>query len=659
MMNRLKVALLLPVYFALLLQGCGGTDLPYGATVQACKEVGKICICHFPPGNPENVQNICVAESSWKAHEAHGDYVGECTCEDLGNCPPEVEPDAGVAEDGGFVQDGGEPEPEQDGGITENPDAGTETEPDADLPVLDSGSPGDNPDTPSGPVTPPSRNVPTPPAEQPSDYYAVAGGCNVHGYANTAFNWTGTIVCFGIFVCFLVASWIWPNRRWLYWMLLIAFSLCTTGLVYAFPTQNFAPAVASHDYWITKDARISLPNVGLLYGFEHRPVRLIQKPGNGTVTDIIDSRHMLHVYGAYGFLDRMEIGVDIPIVLHQEAGNLAPVGLTDLPGGIGDLRLLLKTRLYTYKSLNVGLGVTFGFPTASAGLAGSDSTSAQIEGLVSGKVGPVELAGNAGIVLQNNDNISGINLQQLDTGHTFTGSLAARWKFYDDDSLSLAVVSDAFIRTTIDSIQEEEVPLEWINGLSLGFGNGWQARAGVGAGFTRGVGLPVVRVLAGLSWSYDWTKKCSQVVVRPNIQIVKTPYFEKPVEVVKEVVMPKINPVFFAFDSANLSLEAQATILENLRSLRLYRRLGVKIQRITLVGAADKRGTDDYNIKLGMRRAKAVERFIEVPSRLEKNGLTAEQIDVISVGETKASQSANTELEHQTHRFVDFSFEVE
>jgi hypothetical protein len=38
----------------------------------------KITICHIPPGDPGNAHTIVIDESAWPAHEAHGDYIGEC-----------------------------------------------------------------------------------------------------------------------------------------------------------------------------------------------------------------------------------------------------------------------------------------------------------------------------------------------------------------------------------------------------------------------------------------------------------------------------------------------------------------------------------------------------------------------------------------------------
>ncbi|MCR9251462.1 MAG: DUF4382 domain-containing protein [bacterium] len=39
---------------------------------------GRITICHIPPGNPDNARTIEIDASAWPAHEAHGDYLGEC-----------------------------------------------------------------------------------------------------------------------------------------------------------------------------------------------------------------------------------------------------------------------------------------------------------------------------------------------------------------------------------------------------------------------------------------------------------------------------------------------------------------------------------------------------------------------------------------------------
>jgi len=39
----------------------------------------KICICHIPPGNPDNAHTICIGAPAVRAHLRHGDTMGECT----------------------------------------------------------------------------------------------------------------------------------------------------------------------------------------------------------------------------------------------------------------------------------------------------------------------------------------------------------------------------------------------------------------------------------------------------------------------------------------------------------------------------------------------------------------------------------------------------
>jgi len=38
----------------------------------------KETLCHIPPGNPGNAENIVVGPTAVAAHLAHGDYLGEC-----------------------------------------------------------------------------------------------------------------------------------------------------------------------------------------------------------------------------------------------------------------------------------------------------------------------------------------------------------------------------------------------------------------------------------------------------------------------------------------------------------------------------------------------------------------------------------------------------
>jgi hypothetical protein len=55
-------------------------DKKDNASVEQSKPVEekKLKICHYPPGNPDNVHTIEINENSLKTHLEHGDYTGEC-----------------------------------------------------------------------------------------------------------------------------------------------------------------------------------------------------------------------------------------------------------------------------------------------------------------------------------------------------------------------------------------------------------------------------------------------------------------------------------------------------------------------------------------------------------------------------------------------------
>jgi peptidoglycan-associated lipoprotein len=63
--------------------------------------------------------------------------------------------------------------------------------------------------------------------------------------------------------------------------------------------------------------------------------------------------------------------------------------------------------------------------------------------------------------------------------------------------------------------------------------------------------------------------------------------------------------VFFGYDRSELSTEARATLTKQAEWLKKYPR-----KSITVEGHADERGTREYNLALGERRANAVKNFL-------------------------------------------------
>lgn len=85
-----------------------------------------------------------------------------------------------------------------------------------------------------------------------------------------------------------------------------------------------------------------------------------------------------------------------------------------------------------------------------------------------------------------------------------------------------------------------------------------------------------------------------------------------------------LKPVFFAFDKFELDAEARSVLANNARWLRANPDVKVWIE-----GHCDERGTDEYNLALGEKRARAVRAY------LVQSGIPAADLRTISYGEER------------------------
>ena len=88
-----------------------------------------------------------------------------------------------------------------------------------------------------------------------------------------------------------------------------------------------------------------------------------------------------------------------------------------------------------------------------------------------------------------------------------------------------------------------------------------------------------------------------------------------------------VETVYFAFDSAELDSSSRAALQE---AVECFRGQGSGVS-LLLSGAADPRGTEEYNIALGERRAQAVRSY------LTSLGLDGNSVSTTSVGEEMAT----------------------
>lgn len=102
---------------------------------------------------------------------------------------------------------------------------------------------------------------------------------------------------------------------------------------------------------------------------------------------------------------------------------------------------------------------------------------------------------------------------------------------------------------------------------------------------------------------------------------------------------------YFDFDQAIVKRVGHVELNKHAKALSGDRRL-----RVRLEGHADERGTREYNLALGERRANAVRAY------LVAQGASRSQIEVISYGEEKPVDAGHTESSWVKNRRVEFVY---
>ncbi|WP_371195472.1 peptidoglycan-associated lipoprotein Pal [Glaciecola sp. SC05] len=97
--------------------------------------------------------------------------------------------------------------------------------------------------------------------------------------------------------------------------------------------------------------------------------------------------------------------------------------------------------------------------------------------------------------------------------------------------------------------------------------------------------------------------------------------------------------VFFDFDRSTIKAEFFPVLRKHAEFL-----VKNQNQRVVIEGHTDNRGTPEYNIALGERRAKAVETF------LQNEGVRSSQMSVVSYGEEKSAVSGTSEYAFAQNR---------
>lgn len=104
---------------------------------------------------------------------------------------------------------------------------------------------------------------------------------------------------------------------------------------------------------------------------------------------------------------------------------------------------------------------------------------------------------------------------------------------------------------------------------------------------------------------------------------------------------------YFDTDASNLKSDAENALIAHAKLLGK-----VSLARVQLTGHTDERGTQDYNLALGERRANAVARYFAAA------GVKPEQMSVVSYGKERPVADGSNEAAWQQNRRVELDYTV-
>lgn len=176
------------------------------------------------------------------------------------------------------------------------------------------------------------------------------------------------------------------------------------------------------------------------------------------------------------------------------------------------------------------------------------------------------------------------------------------------------------------------------------------------------VALGVVAMMAAGCAKEEVVKKDEPVVQQQTVKQQEPVQPVQPVEPVKQAEPAKVEPaqqeggaakaseavaletVYFDFDKSDLRQDARDALSKNAEALLKK----VADAKVKIEGHCDERGSDEYNLALGERRAKSVAKY------LTTLGIKADRISTISYGKEKPAVQGSNEAAWSKNRRAEF-----
>ncbi len=226
-------------------------------------------------------------------------------------------------------------------------------------------------------------------------------------------------------------------------------------------------------------------------------------------TTVVNNLTALQLTGAYGLTDKIQVGVNLPIMLLLQGDGLDPKNGTGACGmastgtclsvsGLGDMLVEGKYRLMRKGAIKIAAigGLTLPTSIGSDGsqFIGDDLPTARVRGAVQFDEGKLSLGMNAGVLLRKSRTIYDSTI-----GSQLMWGIGAAYRITD----RFSVIGESYGRAGLPDFSLDASPLEAEGGLRLHATSAVAVVLGGGAGLVKGIGSPSSRFFLSVGYAPD------------------------------------------------------------------------------------------------------------------------------------------------------------
>ncbi|MBF0104390.1 MAG: OmpA family protein [Deltaproteobacteria bacterium] len=392
-----------------------------------------------------------------------------------------------------------------------------------------------------------------------------------------------------------------------------------------FDAINFKPAIDGGKYHVvygSQNLKAKQGTLGFYFDYANKPLEFRATGPVSGRQSVLEHTFVADFYGALGFTDWFEAGINIPVVAYNFFYTPNAAAVADHGAGMGDIMVVTKFRLVDIDKHGVGFGVVpyMTLPTGdTVRYNGSGHVMGGVKVVLDGRPHErVEMALNAGVLMR--DDVSrtyafvGGATPTIRVDDLFTYGGAVNVKFTKNfqgiaEAQGSTVMRDFFATKNVTS-------LETGGGLRYLLGDsGFAIDAGGTAGLIQGIGTPRFRAFAGLKYKSHKEKVCAKPDPRiqgNKIVLLGKIFFDTAKATIKPVSYPVLDDVV---DVLNTHPE---------------------IKMVEVQGHTDFRGSDEYNIRLSDARSHSALEY------LISKGIDSSRLVAKGYGETQPIATNST-----------------